>query len=149
MNPFHNGNHPGYCNSWCLSLWGLSSLILPKPMVRYACFYREYLWRAPTRYQLERKACMIENTNNSPQKTLWNVSQSPTKKVSLQSPWWPPMKTVTSMFTMSPSSKGLVCDKGRGGFSGVLAKRRGHLKSGIPWHTTLFTEVHTDFGKPL
>ena len=71
MNPFHNGNHPGYCNSWCLSLWGLSSLILPKPMVRYACFYREYLWRAPTRYQLERKACMIENTNNSPQKNIY------------------------------------------------------------------------------
>ena len=32
----------------------------------------------------------------------------PTKKVSLQSPWCPPTKTVTSMFTMSPSSKGLV-----------------------------------------
>ena len=71
MKPFHNGNHPGYCNSWCLSLWGLSSLILPKPMVRYVCFYREYLWRAPTRYQLERKACMIENTNNSPQKNIY------------------------------------------------------------------------------
>ena len=70
-----------------------------------------------------------------------------TKKVSLQSPWWPPMKTVTSMFTMSPSSKGLVCDQCHRGFSHVLA--RVHLRSGIPWHTTLFTEVHTDFGKPL
>ena len=25
----------------------------------------------------------------------------------------------------------------------------GHLKSGMPWHTTLFTEVQTDFGNPL
>ena len=45
-----------------------------------------------------------------------NVSQLvsirciPTKNVSLQSPWCPPMKTVTSMLTMSPSSKGLVCN---------------------------------------
>lgn len=37
--------------------------------------------------------------------------------------------TVTSTLIMSPSSRG--------------------RSSGIPWHATLFTDVHTDFGKPL
>ena len=76
-----------------------------------------------------------------------------TKKVLLQSPWWPPMKTVTSMLTMSPSSKGL--ENHHWDLLVQLSamkkreKRENHLRSGIPWHTTLFTEVHTDFGKPL
>ncbi len=39
------------------------------------------------------------------------------------------MKPVMSMLTMSPSSSRLL--------------------SGMPWHTTSFTDVHRDFGKPL
>mmetsp|Transcript_7284 Transcript_7284/g.21459 ORF Transcript_7284/g.21459 Transcript_7284/m.21459 type:complete len:242 (-) Transcript_7284:114-839(-) len=42
------------------------------------------------------------------------------------SPWCPSRYTVTSMFMMSPSCSG--------------------LESGIPWHTTSFTDVHTDLG---
>ena len=37
--------------------------------------------------------------------------------------------TVTSIFIISPSQSG--------------------LSSGMPWHTTLLTEVQTDFGNPL
>ena len=56
-------------------------------------------------------------------------STSPTANVALVSPCTPPMKSVTSRLTMSPSLSTVV--------------------SGMPWQITSLTEVHTLLGKPL
>ena len=53
----------------------------------------------------------------------------PTINILEVSPWNPSLITVISMLIMSPF------------FS--------FFSLGMPWHTTLLTEVHIDFGKPL
>jgi len=53
----------------------------------------------------------------------------PTINIFEVSPWYSSLMTVTSILTISPSF-------------------RGRSSLGIPWQTTSFTEMQTDFGKP-
>ena len=54
------------------------------------------------------------------------MEASPITNMRLLSPNQPSLMTVTSTFMMSPFFRG--------------------LSLGMPWHTTWFTEVHSDFG---